>query len=205
MSKLFTYEQESFIKNHAKGLHNKELTQLFNDTFNADIKVNQIRGYKQRNNIDSGLTGTFQKGHRPHNKGKNINDYMSNKAIEKNRATQFKKGKRPPMWLPIGSERMSKNGYEEVKVSDGQGNNNYRPKSHIIWEEFNKDKVNPNEIVVYLDKNKSNLNPDNLVKITWSDLMIMNTQGLWTKYSEINETAINVARLKSKISERKKG
>jgi len=205
VTKLFTEEQEAFIRENAQGLPNKDLTQLFNDRFNTQFKVTQIVAFKSRHHISSGITGTFQKGQTPHNKGKKVTDYMSAEAIENTKATRFKKGLRPPNRLPIGSERITKDGYTEVKVADKQGNNNFRAKSHVVWEEHNNDRVKPGEAVVYLDKDITNFNPDNLVKITRSDLAIMNKQGLWTEHVKTNEVAINIARLKSKVSERKKG
>lgn len=168
-------------------------------------KKTQIAAFKSRHHISSGITSTFQKGRTPHNKGKKISDYMSAEAVEKTKTTRFQKGIRPPNWLPFGSERVGKDGYVEIKVSDGQGNDNYRAKSHVIWERHNNGTVNTGEAVVYLDKDITNFNPDNLVKITRSDLAIMNKQGLWTEHVETNEVAINIARLKSKVSERKKG
>lgn len=44
----------------------------------------------------------FKKGHTTFNKGKKMHEYMSQEAIERTKATRFKKGNIPPNHKPIG-------------------------------------------------------------------------------------------------------
>lgn len=82
------------------------------------------------------------------------------------RETQFKPGGRPHSWLPIGSERTSKDGYLQRKVTD----TGYPPRDgvgvHIlIWREHCGE-IPPGHVVVFRDRNKHNLQLGNLELIS---------------------------------------
>ena len=53
-NRLFTEEQEKFIRDHAKGLYNKELADLVNKKFGLSITTSQVRAYKKNHKISSG-------------------------------------------------------------------------------------------------------------------------------------------------------
>lgn len=108
--RLFNEEQESFIRANAKGLTNQELTDLVNKTFGLNVTAKQVKTFKNKHKISSGLTGHFEKGHVPANKGK--------KFPGKTNRTSFKKGQRSHNYKPIGYERIDEDGYVLVKVSD---------------------------------------------------------------------------------------
>lgn len=69
MAKLFTDEQYHFVLNNYLGISNVELTKIINKKFNTEFKVTQIKSYKKNHRLNSGLTGRFEKGHVPTNKG----------------------------------------------------------------------------------------------------------------------------------------
>lgn len=69
-SNKYSVEQKQFILAHYKGIGTKELTDLFNERFNADMTVSKMKSYKANNKLNSGLTGRFEKGNVPVNKGK---------------------------------------------------------------------------------------------------------------------------------------
>lgn len=189
--RMLTEEQHEFLVANVKGLSNKAITDLINKKFNTDFPVNRIASYKSRYGISSGLTGRFEKGHKSWNKGKK--GYYA-PGSEKG---WFKKGQVPATKLPVGSERINRYGYHEVKVADP---NIWRPKHVIIWEKENHE-VPDNHIVIFLDSNKDNLDITNLECISRGVHARMNHNGLYSTNAETTKAALNLVRLKGKIRE----
>lgn len=182
----YTDEMKQFILDNYKGRYNQELADLFNQKFNANITSRTIKSYKANNNLNSGLTGKFRKGQTPHNKGKK----MPKEVYEKVKHTMFAKGNVPPNHRPVGSERISKDGYIEVKVAEP---NKWRLKQRVVYEEA-KGKIPEGCTIIFLDGNKRNFDIDNLRCITRSELLYLNCNGL-NNSNEITETGILMARL----------
>lgn len=182
----YTDEMKQFILDNYKGRYNQELADLFNQKFNANITSRTIKSYKANNNLNSGLTGKFRKGQTPHNKGKK----MPKEVYEKVKHTMFAKGNVPPNHRPVGSERISKDGYIEVKVEEP---NKWRLKQRVVYEEA-KGKIPEGCPIIFLDGNKRNFDIDNLRCITRSELLYLNCNGL-NNSNEITETGILMARL----------
>lgn len=82
-----------------------------------------------------GIGTEFKKGLIPFNKGRKQIVYMCAQNILNSQKGCFKKGDTPHNRLPIGSERISKDGYIEVKVQDGKYNGNYEFKHRLMWKE----------------------------------------------------------------------
>lgn len=182
----YTDEMKQFILDNYKGRYNQELVDLFNQKFNTNITSRTIKSYKANNNLNSGLTGKFRKGQTPHNKGKK----MPKEVYEKVKHTMFANGNVPPNHRPVGSERISKDGYIEVKVAEP---NKWRLKQRVVYEEA-KGKIPEGCTIIFLDGNKQNCNIDNLRCITRSELLYLNCNGL-NNSNEITETGILMARL----------
>ena len=182
----YTDEMKQFILDNYKGRYNQELADLFNQKFNTNITSRMIKSYKANNKLNSGLTGKFRKGQTPHNKGKK----MPKEVYEKVKHTMFAKGNVPPNHRPVGSERISKDGYIEVKVTEP---NKWRLKQRVVYEEA-KGKIPEGCTIIFLDGNKRNFDIDNLRCITRSELLYLNCNGL-NNSNEITETGILMARL----------
>lgn len=182
----YTDEVKQFILDNYKGRYNQELADLFNQKFNTNITSRTIKSYKANNKLNSGLTGKFRKGQTPHNKGKK----MPKEVYEKVKHTMFAKGNVPPNHRPVGSERISKDGYIEVKVAEP---NKWRLKQRVVYEET-KGKIPEGCPIIFLDGNKRNFDIDNLRCITRSELLYLNCNGL-NNSNEITETGILMARL----------
>lgn len=60
--RLFTEEQESFIRSHAAGLLNQELADLINQKYGLSVTRQQVKTWKHNRKISSGLSGYFPKG-----------------------------------------------------------------------------------------------------------------------------------------------
>lgn len=198
-SGLFTEEQKAFIKQNVKGLSNQELADLVNQTFNLSISVQQIKTWKHNRKISSGLTGQFEKGNVPANKGtKGLHNVGGNR-------TSFKKGQRPRNYKPVGTERIDRDGYTLVKVSDvGEWHHRWRLKHCVIWEKVNGP-IPKGHCLIFLDGNKQNLSLDNLQLITRRQLARLNQNHLVSDNPELTKTGIIIADIYSKIGERKKG
>ncbi len=177
---------KQFILDNYKGRYNQELADLFNQKFNTNITSRTIKSYKANNKLNSGLTGKFRKGQTPHNKGKK----MPKEVYEKVKHTMFAKGNVPPNHRPVGSERISKDGYIEVKVAEP---NKWRLKQRVVYEEA-KGKIPEGCPIIFLDGNKRNFDIDNLRCITRSELLYLNCNGL-NNSNEITGTGILMARL----------
>ena len=182
----YTDEMKQFILDNYKGRYDQELADLFNQKFNTNITSRTIKSYKANNKLNSGLTGKFRKGQTPHNKGKK----MPKEVYEKVKHTMFAKGNVPPNHRPVGSERISKDGYIEVKVAEP---NKWRLKQRVVYEET-KGKIPEGCPIIFLDGNKRNFDIDNLRCITRSELLYLNCNGL-NNSNEITETGILMARL----------
>lgn len=182
----YTDEMKQFILDNYKGRYNQELADLFNQKFNTNITSRTIKSYKANNKLNSGLSGKFRKGQTPHNKGKK----MPKEVYEKVKHTMFAKGNVPPNHRPVGSERISKDGYIEVKVAEP---NKWRLKQRVVYEEA-KGKIPEGCTIIFLDGNKRNFDINNLRCITRSELLYLNCNGL-NNSNEITETGILMARL----------
>ena len=190
----YTDEMKQFILDNYKGRYNQELADLFNQKFNTNITSRMIKSYKANNKLNSGLTGKFRKGQTPHNKGKK----MPKEVYEKVKHTMFAKGNVPPNHRPVGSERISKDGYIEVKVAEP---NKWRLKQRVVYEEA-KGEIPEGCPIIFLDGNKRNFDIDNLRCITRSELLYLNCNGL-NNSNEITETGILMARLDSAKNKKK--
>lgn len=180
-----TDEMKNFIAANAEGKLNTELTELLNKEFGTEVSVKQIKIYKKNHKISSGLTGRFEKGHAPCNKGKKGIYYAGSEK------TWFKNGQMPHNHKPVGSERVSVDGYIEIKVAESK---KWRLKHNVVWENVHG-KIPRNHVVIFLDGDKMNVDIVNLKLISRGQLLLMNRNGLFTQDRELTETAANLAKL----------
>ena len=115
---IWSNEEKEYLAEITPGKHYKEIQELMKNKFNLEFTMNQIKGAIWRYKLNTGFTGRFQKGDIPFNKGKSQKDYMSAESIEKTKKTRFKKGQSPINWRPVGSERITKDGYTEIKIAE---------------------------------------------------------------------------------------
>lgn len=115
--------------------------------------------------------GMFKKGYTPPNKGKKWGEFMSPKGQENSRKTTFKKGHTPKNHKPIGYQRITVDGYIEVKTQEP---NVFKLKHRLIWEEHNGP-IPKGHNIQFRDKNPHNCSIDNLYMISRSEQMNENT------------------------------
>lgn len=166
----YTDLEKAFMRDFIPGHTYKEIQEAFIKKFNWDITVSQIKGYMANHKINSGTKGHFSKGHVPANKGKK----MSPEIYEKVKHTMFQKGHAPQNHRPVGSERVSRDGYIEIKVAEP---NKWKLKHRVLWEE-SRGKIPKGSILIFVDGNKQNVVLDNLRLIERGTHAVMNHEGL---------------------------
>jgi hypothetical protein len=89
--------------------------------------------------------------------------------------TQFKAGRKPQTWKPIGSTRISKEGYLQSKVSD----TGYPPRDwvgvHILAWQGAHGPIPAGYIVAFKNGKKDNTSVENLELLSRRELMLRNT------------------------------
>lgn len=188
-------------------LPRRELHEWFCVQFERkDVSLTNLKALMKRKGWMTGRTGCFPVGHVPQNKGQKM-PFNENSA-----KTQFKKGHRGGRALerykPIGTERLSKEGYIERKIHDGMPLQSRWRAVHLIrWEEANGP-VPDGHCLKCIDGDKANTAPSNWLAIPRALLPRLN--GRWTdlKYDdaepEIKPYILAAARLQHAARQAKK-
>lgn len=198
----YTAEEHEFLHSFIPGHTYKEIVEEYNKRFSEPITVSRVKEYMGNHKIKNGLTGRFKKGQVPFNKGwKGV----CAKGCEK---TWFKDGHLPHNTKPIGYERITRDGYVEVKVamrpSRKDCNDNFILKHRLIWEQANGP-IPKGHIVIFKDGNKQNFDLDNLALITREEHLQLTRRELRSSEAELTETGILIAKTDIAIKNRKKG
>lgn len=127
------------------------------------LGLHKSEAYKARH------SATFKPGQRPWNKGMKGLDLSGGKG-------QFQKGQKPHSYAPVGSERITKDGYRQRKMTDtGYPPRDWRMVHHLVWEAHTGAQVPPGHALVFRDGDKTNTAIENLELVTRADLMRRNT------------------------------
>lgn len=169
----YTPEMDGFLRGFIPGHSESEIRDAFRERFGIELNKSRIQNARTRLGVRSGTVGgRFEPGCVPANKGRTWEEQgISPEAQERMRSTCFKKGSEPlnGQNVAIGSERVTRDGYIEVKVkrfSDRPcANKCWRMKHHLVWEEANGCPVPPSTMIVFADGDKGNLDPGNLVAV----------------------------------------
>jgi len=124
-----------------------------------DVTAANLHALRKRRGWRTGRTGRFEKGAVPANKGKPM-PFHPNSA-----ATRFRPGNRSgtalAIYKPIGTERLSKEGYLERKINDDMPLRRRWRAVHLInWEAVNGP-LPRGMALKCLDTNRANLDPAN--------------------------------------------
>lgn len=188
---VYTIAEREFLKSYIPGHFSYEIQSAFEEKFGKCLTYAQIKSFKGNNKIRSGVNTTFKKKHVPANKGKK----MSLEQYAKCKGTMFKKGHSPQNYRPVGSQRITKDGYIEIKVKDP---GTWKLKHRVIWEQ-NNGKIPKGVIVIFKDNNPLNCTLDNLLSISKDENLKMNRIGA-NEYTGIEkEVLLNSIRLKNSI------
>lgn len=183
----YTQEQFEYLKNNISGRSINELTALFNEHFQLNLGVNQVRGFTKRHKLKNGLDARFQKGHAP------IEKLNTDKP-----PTRPKERHRPVNSKPVGFETINNEGYVVVKIAEP---NKWKSKHILIWEAANGP-TPENHVIIFGDGNRQNLELDNLILITRQQLIIMNRNHLIQDDPELTKAGVNIAKVYEKLYEK---
>lgn len=196
--KLTTPEMDEYIKSINFMRTAKEVATMVNEKFGTDFTYEQIKRYRERNHLNSGLTGRFEKGHIPDNKGKK----MSPEMYEKCKGTMFKKGNRPPNTHPAGTEIEDHTNEHYIKVKIAEPNV-WKYKHHLVWEEHNGP-IPKGMNIIFLDGNNKNFDISNLAMVNDAEHALLTTLKLRKSNAELTAVGITIAKLHMAMKNLKK-
>ncbi|UDM70695.1 HNH endonuclease signature motif containing protein [Vagococcus fluvialis] len=163
---VYTKEQIDFMRENYSGKTNRELADLVNKKFGTTYTANQIKNCKRNRKITS--------------------DSYESKLF---------KGDKPSNVKKIGSERLQKDGYVYVKVSEGE---RWITKHKYLFEKHVR-KLNKGEIVIFLNGDKTDFSIDNLAAVTRGELAQLNKLGYIQSDREFAIAGLNIIRIKDRL------
>ena len=146
-----------------------------------------------------GVATRYQPGHVPFTKGRRQEDYCTPEAIARSARTRFKVGNKPKNWRPIGSERVTVDGYCEIKVEEGL--RGWRLKHRIEWEKHHG-KVPKGYRLSFRDGDKQNCDIGNLYLVSVADVMRNNTMHNFPE--DLREVIHIRSRIRRELNKQKK-
>jgi hypothetical protein len=191
--KLFNVEQANFIKKGYQKWSIELLTANLNNEFNSKFTSQQVRSFTRNHGIKSGRTGQFKSGCIPFNAG--------TKGVMKLNKTSFKKGVIAHNHQPIGSYRVTTEGFPQYKLSDPA---NWVNESALVWIAHHGEYKDGMKIY-HRDGNKLNTDIKNLVLVDCATSLYLTRMSLKTLPNELKDSAILVARIDGKVANIKKG
>lgn len=190
----YTEDERAFFQEFVPGHTYKEIQGAFRSRFGWDITIGQVKGYMANHKINSGTKGRFEKGHVPANKGR------KGTCPAGCAKSWFRQGHTPKNHRPVGSERVSKDGYIEVKVGEP---GRWRLKHRVVWEKaFGK--IPPGKCVIFLNGDKTDVRVENLAIIDRNVNVRLNQSGLRYQDADSTRAAIEVGVLLAEIGKAKK-
>lgn len=200
-SQVFPPDICRFIESNYEGVGHQAMADKIREEFGQEYTAQQIKSYYANHDLNSGLTGHFQKGQPSHNKGVK----MSPEVYEKARATMFKPGNRPHNAVPVGTVVMATIGYYKEKIAEPDE----WEFCHIkAWKDAHGE-VPEGMIVSFKDGNREDWSIENLILLTKEENAYLNGMHMRSEFPEITMAAANVAKLAMKAKkirkERRKG
>ena len=170
--RLFTKEQETFIRQGFKDYTMSDLTVLFNERFGTDRTAAQLRSF------------------------------AANQKIRSGRRPNLKKNFKPPNCKPLGAERIyERDNLILIKVAetDPFTGRPFRYKhKHIHVYEKHYGPVPEGKVVTFLDGDTLNCDPANLTAVTRGELMAMNLNHYRRMPDELKPTVFALSKLQAK-------
>ena len=157
--------QEAIVRKHYANATPQEMSALLDNVFDArqishkakKMGIRKSKAYKRKYGLDD--NGRMKKGRNTWNKG------MRGE-------TQFKKGIIPHNYKPVGSTRITKDGYTEIKIADPR---TWELMHREVWKQHHGEYPPAGTAIVFIDGNKQNCEISNLQLLTRKELMQINT------------------------------
>jgi hypothetical protein len=200
--RLFTAAHFEFIKDAYPRMPLTDVLHLLNKEFGTSYTRKQLYALTKNHGVKCGRTGQFQPGQVPPNKG--VKGWQ---AGGRSAETRFKKGRPPHLarnYVPIGSTRISKDGYMERKVTDDPSlmpARRWAFEHRLIWEAANGP-IPEGHAVVFLDGDRANVQIENLRCVPRAALQYMNKTKMNETTGEARKAAILTAELVTRANQR---
>lgn len=196
----WTEEEVEFIREIYPYHENKEISKMVKDKFGFDVSARNLLNVRHKHKFPKKAipnSGCYRKGDVPWNKGKG----MSEEVKEKVKKTWFKKGNTPINHRPLGSTRITVDGYTEIKIAEP---NRWALYHRYLYEKAHGVKLAKNEAVIFADGDKTNFDIDNLVKVSRANLLYLNNNDLIFDDPELTKAGVNVSKVAVKIFDLKR-
>ena len=190
----WTEEEKQYLAEIVSGKSHTQIIEAMKEKFDIEFSRHQIRDTLRRNGLKTGTDGRFKKGQVSLTKGM--------KGFKGANSTSFKKGHIPHNTKEIGSERINKRGYVEVKTEIG---GRWKLKHRIKYEEYHNIELKNSDSVIFADGDKRNFSKENLIKLNKRLLLIANQYGLIKDNTKLTETGIIIAKLILRLQDIEKG
>jgi hypothetical protein len=197
MSKAFkhyTDEQVEYLREIAYKRTRQEITDLFNEKFGTDKTVRSIGCQLSRKKIKTGMQGhgtQFEKNQAPWNKG------MKGLVTPGSEKGWFKKGHTDKR-APIGTERVTTDGWTEVKACQPEG---WIKKHREVWKEAYGE-IPDGYVILFKDGNRQNCDLANLIKVSRATMLSVAKREVLTEYPELNELIYTITELEIAANKR---
>lgn len=186
MSKRYPKEVHDFIQAHHDGVGPTEMAHLLNEAFGTGYTKQQIKAFYKNHHINSGLTGRFEKGNIPYNKGRKG---TCSPGSEKG---WYQKGHEPHNKTPIGTIRKRGDGYWYEKY--GPGPLDWKPHHQLVWERAYGPQPE-GHVIIFKDNDRDNCSLENLKLVTMAESCIMTQKHLRSSDPALTETGLLVAKV----------
>jgi hypothetical protein len=202
---VYSAAELAFIKRGSRQSRRELHAQFVARFKRRNITLDHIKSLCWRKGWKTGRTGCFEKGAEPANKGKEM-PYNANSA-----RTRFKKGNRSGraklQYKPLGTRRLSKDGYAEIKIHDGLPLQSRWRAVHLVeWEKKNGP-LPKGHCLKSLDSNRLNTDPSNWELIPRALLARLSGRfgrGYDDAPADLKPTIMAVARLEQRLHEKGK-
>lgn len=208
-TRITTPEMDAFIREHVQGTSHQAMADLVNEHFGAGFTKDQMKSYYARNKLNSGLTGRFEKGTVPANKGKTWDEFMSPEGQANSRKTQYKPGHQPHNGgTPIGTVRLRKArknrlGSKPYYWEKVEQPNVWKMKHVLEWERHNGP-VPDGCMVTFANGDTLDYRIDNLILETKAQHCVKNRHNIHGYDRESALAANKIADIKMVVTKTKK-
>lgn len=192
---VWSEEEIEFLKEIYPYYPNREIAKMLKDKFGIEVTDRQLANARNNNGLPKKVipnSGNYKKGKVAWNKGKK----MPEETKAKVKKTWFKKGRIPENHKPVGSTRVTVDGYKEIKVAEP---NKWQIYSRYVYEKAHGEKLTKSDAIIFADGDKTNFDIDNLVKVSRANLLYLNNNKLIFDDPELTKTGVNVSKVAEKI------
>lgn len=196
--KIFTQEEHNLLKAIQYHICTKDLAKFACAEFEKEITTEQIRHWRERHRLKSGIDTRFKKGIR--------SGYTPPKGInpEHLKKTQFKKGNKPHNTKPIGSIRYERGDLPYIKMRQsptGQTKKDWEPLQRVIYEKAYGKIDRKKQVIIFLDGNTKNIELSNLKCISRYENLRLNKEKLRFKNKEATKAGLKIVQIEEQINQ----